>query len=91
MLLGVVEKFDYTHSTVELKSGDVLVLYSDGISEAMSKGRELFRCDAISEAVERHMSGSARDVLQAIWSKVEAHSRGGEPDDRTLLVIKIRD
>jgi sigma-B regulation protein RsbU (phosphoserine phosphatase) len=90
MLLGVVEKFDYTRSVVELRPGDVLVLYSDGISEAMSKGREMFRCDGIAEAVERHMAGTARDVLQAIWSKLETHTRGGESDDRTLLVIKLR-
>lgn len=91
MLLGVMERYDYSKSVVQLSAGDLLVLYSDGVSEAMSRGKQMFRSDGIVEAFEGNLSGTAQHVLHSIWSKLESHLHGGEADDRTLLVIKVRD
>ena len=92
LLLGVMRDVEYETSTLELQTGDLLVCYTDGISEARNSTQKMFRSEGIAEAVQ-HCSGgsSAADVLKAVWSRVESHMAGGEPgDDRTLLVLKVR-
>lgn len=90
LLLGVLENSPYEQSTIELKVGDMLVFYSDGISEAMNNSRELFRSKGIISAIRECLPGSASDLLDGIWNRVEAHSNDEDlPDDRTLMVVKI--
>jgi len=91
MLLGVVESSQYSQSVVELRAGDLLMFFSDGVSEAMSRKRQMFRSDGIVEALPEDLSGTAEELLQSIWSKLEAHLCGGEADDRTLMVVKVCD
>lgn len=91
MLLGVTDDATYQQSSLPLESGDVLVLFSDGITEAMNSRHKMFRSDGIVEAVRGAAHRSAREILEAIWSRLETHSRNGsEADDRTLLVLKVR-
>jgi len=90
LLLGVMDETTYSHSVVRLCPDDLLVLFSDGITEAMSRGHKMFRWDGILEAVRECAPKPTRDILETVWSKLEQHSQGGsEPDDRTLLVIKL--
>src|SRR5262249_28730833 len=92
LLLGVLKDVNYGQTVLDLLPGDLLILYSDGISEAMSPAQELFRADRIIEAVRASSSCAPADVLQVIWSKVEQHAaRAKELDDRTLLVLRIRE
>ncbi len=91
LLLGVVPEVTYQQSVLELRLGDLLVLYSDGISEARSSNNDLFRTKGIAATVLEHPGGSARDVLEAIWHRVDEYLIGGEgADDRTVLVLKVR-
>ncbi len=90
LLLGVLDETDYDQSVIELLPGDILVFYTDGISEAMNRSKELFRSQGIISAVRECAHGSAAEILQAIWSRADAHCDGDQlPDDRTLMVIKI--
>src|SRR5262249_6986572 len=90
LLLGVMPDSKYQHSVLELRSGDLIVLYSDGITEARSSAHELFRWEGISAAILESKWSSAGDVLEAVWRKVDEHVIGGEAaDDRTLLVLKV--
>ncbi|QDT50869.1 Phosphoserine phosphatase RsbU [Symmachiella dynata] len=92
LLLGVLGDTEYGHSVVDLQPGDVLVIYSDGISEAMNRSRELFRSKGIIAAVRECREGTAAEILQNIWGRAEAHCDGDSlPDDRTLMVVKIRE
>ncbi len=91
LLLGVLGDTEYAESVIELQSGDVLVFYTDGISEAMNRSRELFRSKGIIAAVHECREGDAAEILQRIWNRAEAHCDGDMlPDDRTLMVVKIR-
>ncbi|MFN0197015.1 MAG: PP2C family protein-serine/threonine phosphatase [Planctomycetaceae bacterium] len=92
MLLGVMDHAKYESSEIHLEPGDLLVCYSDGISEAMSISRKMFRSEGIMDAILANQNGSAEGILQSIWNRLELHlADGGHLDDRTLLVIKIRD
>ena len=90
MLLGVLEDAEYHRSVLSLRAGDLLVCYSDGITEAMNGGRAMFRSGGIIGALQERRFRTAQEALDAIWSKLESHiSGGGDPDDRTLLVIRL--
>lgn len=92
MLLGVMDRATYESSEIKLEADDLIVCYSDGISEAMSSSRKMFRPEGILEAIHASASNSAESVLQSIWTRLETHlSGGGRLDDRTVLVIKIRE
>ncbi|MDA0836087.1 MAG: SpoIIE family protein phosphatase [Planctomycetota bacterium] len=92
MLLGVMDRATYESSELELEPDDLIVCYSDGVSEAMSNSRKMFRSEGIMEAIQASTSSSAESVLQSIWNRLETHlSGGGRLDDRTVLVIKIRE
>jgi sigma-B regulation protein RsbU (phosphoserine phosphatase) len=89
MLLGVLPEATYERSVVQLLPGDVLVLFSDGISEAMSQRRQMFRSEGIYQALAGDWDLPAQQILDRILVRLDAHTSGGETDDRTLLVLKL--
>ncbi|MFO1022408.1 MAG: GAF domain-containing SpoIIE family protein phosphatase [Planctomycetales bacterium] len=91
LLVGVTDDVEYDSSTLTMSPGDTLVLFSDGISETMSRSQQLFRSEGIISAVRSCEGESAEDILHSIWRRMEAHAGGGsEQDDRTLMVVKFR-
>lgn len=91
MLLGVMDRAAYDSSEIDLQPGDLIVCYSDGVSEAMSNSRKMFRSEGILDAIQASASDSAESVLESIWNRLEKHlSGGGRLDDRTVLAIKVR-
>ncbi|MFK7777344.1 MAG: SpoIIE family protein phosphatase [Gimesia sp.] len=90
MLLGVAETNHYDYSVMPLCTNDMIVGYSDGISEAMNSERKMFRSDGIMKVLESHTEDTAEEVLEGIWSKLQEHLEGGhDGDDRTLMVVKF--
>lgn len=90
LLLGVCDDATYGRSVLPLCPGDWLVMFSDGVTEAMSHGRKMFRSDGIREVMAYGGHTTPRELLEAIWSRLEIHTHGGsEPDDRTLLVLRM--
>jgi serine phosphatase RsbU (regulator of sigma subunit) len=67
-----------------------MVLYSDGITEALSSTHELFKWEGIYATACGLRHEPAAKVLEAIWNRVEEHQGGAGGDDRTLLVLKVR-
>lgn len=89
LLLGVVDDAEYHARHVELKRGDLLAFYTDGISEAANSHRVLFRSDGIAETIRRHRRRSPDEIVQAVWAAFQAHRDDeGPADDRTLLVAR---
>jgi sigma-B regulation protein RsbU (phosphoserine phosphatase) len=89
ILLGIMSDFPFEEKTLTLKVGDVLVIYSDGISEAPNIDREQFGLERLEEVVRKHHQESAAEIQEAIHSAVQAHL--GElqaADDMTLVIIK---
>jgi hypothetical protein len=75
---------------IELRQGDVLVFYTDGVTEAMDTAREEFGEERLLAAIEAHADGlSARDIVERLLDEVAAFSRGAnQHDDITIVVIK---
>lgn len=90
MLLGVTETNHYDYSVMPLCTNDMIVGFSDGISEAMNSERKMFRSDGIMKVLQSHTEDTAELVLEGIWSKLQEHLKGGhDGDDRTLMVVKF--
>lgn len=90
LALGFVPEYQFRCGTVQLDSGDSLVLYTDGITEAMNSGRELFGATRIQECLNRAAFGvSAEALTKTLLGGVAVFTAGAsQSDDITLLVIR---
>jgi sigma-B regulation protein RsbU (phosphoserine phosphatase) len=89
MALGVLDEFPYEQDLVRLDRGDTLIIYSDGISDAVNEFDQPFGEERLRECVTRNAGMSAADIMARLVEAVKAHE-GGTPriDDLTLVVIK---
>ena len=87
--LGVLENADLEERTVPLKKGDVVVLYTDGVIEAINDREEEFGMDRLAELVGARRSLPALALVGEI-NRAVSEFTGPQPqfDDWTLLVLK---
>ena len=78
--------------TVPLGAGDLLLIYTDGITEAMNRRHELFSEERLDKSVSKAGGRRASEVLASIIEDVEAFT-GNAPrnDDMTMVAIRMRD
>jgi phosphoserine phosphatase RsbU/P len=89
MVLGILENNSYSQAELPLRSGDRLVLFTDGITEAGShEGRE-FGDDRLVELVVAHRDRPAADLLDAVFRQVSAFTGGVFADDATLISVAV--
>jgi serine phosphatase RsbU (regulator of sigma subunit) len=88
--LGIVPDIGLEEKEITLSSGDVVVLYTDGVTEAINDKEEQFGQSRLLAIAEQFRSLSASDIIQRIKQEVFEFS-SGQPqfDDFTLMVIKI--
>jgi len=90
--LGVLAESDYDDRPVALRPGDVLVMFTDGISEAEAPSGEHFGLGRIERLVESMLDQSAGAILAALVDRVQEWSgTRGQSDDLTLVVLKVND
>ena len=94
-LPGAAERFSEVleEHTRKFRPGDVFVLYTDGISEAMDPAGELFSDEGLATVVANHHELDAAGIRERVVREVRAFvGEGGEPhDDMTMIVVKILD
>ncbi len=92
LLLGMIEDSTYHASVLPpLAPGDLLVLLTDGISEAHVRDDDFLGLDRLRELIAGAAAGGAEAVCAAIVAAVEAHLAGTAPhDDMTLVVAERR-
>ena len=91
MPLGVFEDAKFGERQLDLKPGETLLVYTDGVTEAMNPKRELFGEDRLKEAVRGQSRLSPEALTQRVVAEVAKFAAGAEPsDDITLLAIKHR-
>src|SRR5579862_1182729 len=90
-VLGLFEEWDCSVCERQLAPGDVLLIYTDGISEAApSEEAEEFGEDRLIGSVKRHRCHPADAMLDGIIAEVQGFSRGEQADDMTLIVARCR-
>lgn len=90
--LGLFETSRYSESVVEFRSGDILVLYTDGVVEARNQLDEEFGVEGLEKVVRASSNRRAHEIVKAITTAVDEHSveMGGPEDDLTVSVIKVK-
>ncbi len=87
--IGVLEGENFSQKSVKIDPGDILVLYTDGITESFSSQNEMFGESRLKSIIRKNASLSAVEIQDKIFNEVQIFSES-EPqfDDITLLVIK---
>ena len=91
-VLGILPDFPYEEASVQLKTGDVLLVFSDGFSEAMNHSLEEFGEEKLVELTKQHREKSAVELIDKISQSVKQHC-GDAPqsDDMTIVALRLDD
>ncbi len=89
--IGLMEGFLVHTEQVQLDPGDTLVLYTDGVTEAMDRNGVQLGIDRLAGIVRENADRSAEQTVQGIWRAVNAFTDGIQPvDDTTFVVVKVQ-
>jgi phosphoserine phosphatase RsbU/P len=88
--LGVVPDVVIKATTQELRHGDLLVLYTDGVTEAFNNRNEAFGEERLRAFLRENRARPAREILDSLIAEIRAFT-GSAPqsDDITLVVVKV--
>jgi serine phosphatase RsbU (regulator of sigma subunit)/tetratricopeptide (TPR) repeat protein len=89
--IGLIDEIaDFVSTTeIELNSGDVVVLYTDGITEAVDSHWVQYGLEPMIASIRHHLQGNAQEICQAVIEDVRRHIGGQKIyDDLTLIVLK---
>ena len=90
-VLGLFEDWECSVAERQLAAGDVLVIYTDGVSEAApSEEGEEFGEERLIQSVLAHRPRPADEMIDAIVAEVQQFSAGEQADDMTLIVTRCR-
>jgi serine phosphatase RsbU (regulator of sigma subunit)/catechol 2,3-dioxygenase-like lactoylglutathione lyase family enzyme len=90
-VLGLFEEWDCAIKERQLSPGDILALYSDGISEAANGTGEEFGTQRLGEALRRHHQLECQALLAAVVEEVRGFGANEQQDDITLVVARCRE
>ncbi|MBN1349986.1 SpoIIE family protein phosphatase [candidate division KSB1 bacterium] len=89
-MFGIARDTLFNHRKIELKNCDIILLYSDGLADAMNICGSRFGEERLLEIVKIHSSQSSSHILNQIFQSVTAHiENSAQMDDMTALILKI--
>ena len=89
--LGLFEDEVWEQGEIELSPGDVVVVYTDGVSEAQNEQQEFFDESGLVASVQRHLGGPAGDIAHGILSNVEEFIADAPQVDDIGIAVLMRD
>ena len=87
--VGIFSDWTYEEGVVQLNPGDLLVAYTDGITEAMNPAGDQWGVEGLHRAASESAAQSADEVVQAIFTSMDEFSRGRQNDDATVVVMRV--
>jgi sigma-B regulation protein RsbU (phosphoserine phosphatase) len=90
IVVGMLPDISYEHAVCQLSRGDILVIFSDGVTEAENRLEDLYGEQRLMDFVQQRIDLGARELLESIYHEVKTFS-GEKPqdDDITLVIIKV--
>ena len=86
---GAIESFQYTQEKVKLNSGDIIMAYTDGVTEAVDKNNRLYGEKRLENLLSKHRFESEKELLSAVLKDVNDFSKEAyQSDDIALLTLK---
>jgi sigma-B regulation protein RsbU (phosphoserine phosphatase) len=89
MVLGLDDSLELQQASVQLESGDVIVMYTDGVPDALNEAEEAYGENRLRSKIRDHEKGTAEEMAAALQKSLVEFIGDAEPfDDITLLVAK---
>ena len=89
LIVGIAPSVPYDEATIKLRPNDILVVFSDGITEAMNKEEEEFDEPRLQELLIANKEKTSEELIELIFSEVYNFSKGQpQSDDMTIVIIK---
>jgi phosphoserine phosphatase RsbU/P len=89
-LVGLFDDWDCRFAETELVRGDLLALYTDGITEALNDSGEEFGEEMLVQRLREYRNQPCQSSVEAITNEVRALSPGNQQDDITLIIARCR-
>ncbi len=88
-ILGFIDNIEYECNTISFETGDLCVIYSDGITEAINTSGNEFGEEKLKVLIKENWNLSSDEIIEKIFKAVKEHSRGvPQSDDITMVVLK---
>ncbi len=92
MPLGFPEKNPFKQVFIPFKPGDIIIFYSDGLTEAMNPLGDLYGEERLIEFIQKNVDVDAENLINNIWKDIILFTQSEKlGDDFTLVVVKITD
>jgi sigma-B regulation protein RsbU (phosphoserine phosphatase) len=89
IILGSFEEVELEEQRIDVAPSDLLVFYTDGVTEARNAAGELFSMERLKEAVASHREANAKEIIKGVVQAINTFAGDTPPsDDFTLLVVK---
>jgi len=89
--IGLIEDAEFAEKTIELQNGDLLVLYTDGVTEAVNLHNQEFGRERLVKLSRQVNNTPVKEVVQEIRQGLEEFSEGKPlADDTTIVICKIK-
>lgn len=87
--IGILPNATWREETLQMEPGDLLCVYTDGVTEAVNEGEEEFGLDRLARLLSRNAASSPQKICDEVLSAVADFARGmPQYDDQTLLVVR---
>ena len=88
-ILGAFDGIEYKEETLQLEHGDTLVMFTDGVTEAMTKTYEEFGTERLDNILGGLAGKGSQEIIETVKAGVKEFVDGAEQsDDITMLVLK---
>jgi phosphoserine phosphatase RsbU/P len=87
--VGMFSDWVYEEGAVQLEPGDMVLAYTDGVTEALNPDGEEWGVEGLRSAVAECGARSAEDVVHAIFRLMDDFSRGCQSDDATVVALQV--
>jgi sigma-B regulation protein RsbU (phosphoserine phosphatase) len=89
--IGVEKTTEYADNEAEVKSGDIIVMYTDGLVETVNESGVPYTAGKLTQLIAQNSNLSGKEIANLVKSDIKKFSGSAhQHDDQTLLVIKIQ-
>ena len=89
IILGAFPGIELEENRIDIAPGDVIIFYTDGVTEAINPDEQEFRVHRLQEVAAAHAGSTAQQTLEAVVGAVDAFAEDAPPfDDLTMVVVK---
>jgi len=87
--VGMFPDWTYEEGAVQLNPGDLVVAYTDGVTEAVNRDGEEWGVEGLRRALAESGAQCADDIVDAILTSLDEFSRCRQTDDATVVVLRV--